>query len=136
VVSSGGRRRKTDAINNQSVVLRVERDGRSALLTGDAGAPVERDLASAGALEPADLLKIGHHGSRTSTSAELLDALQPRVALLSCGRRNRFGHPAPETVARTEAAGVRLLRTDTRSDCRVELLPEATRLWWRGLEKP
>ena len=84
----------------------------------------------------ADLLKIGHHGSRTSTSAELLDALQPRVALLSCGRRNRFGHPAPETVARTEAAGVRLLRTDTRSDCRVELLPEATRLWWRGLEKP
>ena len=135
VVSSGGRRRKTDAINNQSVVLRVERDGRSALLTGDAGAPVERDLASAGALEPADLLKIGHHGSRTSTSAELLDALRPRVALLSCGRRNRFGHPAPETVARTESAGVRLLRTDTRSDCRVELLPDATRLWWRGMEK-
>jgi len=136
VVSSGGRRRKTDAINNQSVVLRVERDGRSALLTGDAGAPVERDLAASGAIEPADLLKIGHHGSRTSTSAELLDALQPRVALLSCGRRNRFGHPAPEIVARTEAAGVPLLRTDTRSDCRVELLPGATRLWWRGLEKP
>jgi competence protein ComEC len=136
VVHSGGPLRKADAINNQSVVLRVERDGRSALLTGDAGAPVERGLAADGALEPADLLKVGHHGSRTSTSAELLDALEPRVALLSCGRRNRFGHPAAETLARAKDAGVPLLRTDRRSDCRAELGPDATRLWWRGLERP
>jgi len=135
VLHSGGMRRKNDAINNQSVVLRVERDGRSALLTGDAGAPVERELAASGALEPADLLKVGHHGSRTSTSPELLDALEPRVAVVSSGRRNRFGHPARETVARIEAAGVPLLRTDQRSDCRVELGPDATRLWWRGLAR-
>jgi len=135
VLHSGGMRRKNDAINNQSVVLRVERDGRSALLTGDAGAPVERELAASGALEPADLLKVGHHGSRTSTSRELLDALEPRVAVVSSGRRNRFGHPARETVARIEAAGVPLLRTDQRSDCRVELGPDATRLWWRGLAR-
>jgi competence protein ComEC len=135
VLHSGGPLRKTDAINNQSVVLRVERDGRSALLTGDAGAPVERDLAASGALEPVDLLKVGHHGSRTSTSSELLEALEPRVAVVSCGRRNRFGHPSRETLARVEAAGVPLLRTDRRSDCRVDLGPDATRLWWRGLDR-
>jgi competence protein ComEC len=135
VLHSGGPLRKTDAINNESVVLRVERDGRSVLLTGDAGAPVERDLAASGALEPVDLLKVGHHGSRTSTSSELLEALEPRVAVVSCGRRNRFGHPARETLARVEAAGVPLLRTDRRSDCRVDLGPDATRLWWRGMGK-
>ena len=135
VLHSGGRPRKTDAINNQSAVVRVERDGRSALLTGDAGAAVERELAARGSLPPADLLKVGHHGSRTSTSAELLGAVGPRVAVLSCGRRNRFGHPAPEVVSRIDAARVALLRTDRRSDCRVDLLPGATRLWWRGLDR-
>jgi competence protein ComEC len=135
VLHSGGRPRKTDAINNQSVIVRVARDGRSALLTGDAGAPVERDLAVDGSLSAADLLKVGHHGSRTSTSAELLAAVRPRVAVLSCGRRNRFGHPAPEVVSRIENARISLLRTDRRSDCRVDLAPDATRLWWRGLDK-
>jgi competence protein ComEC len=134
VLSSGGRPRKTDAINNQSVIVRVERDGRSALLTGDAGSPVERELAAQGSLR-ADLLKVGHHGSRTSTSAELLAAVRPRVAVLSCGRRNRFGHPAPEVVSRIDEARISLLRTDRRSDCRVDLAPDATRLWWRGLDK-
>jgi len=136
VLHSGGFPRKTDAVNNQSVVLRVERDGRSALLTGDAGAPVERELAADGRLPPVDLLKVGHHGSRTSTSAELLAAARPRVGLLSCGRRNRFGHPAPDVLARARDARLALLRTDRRSDARVELAPDATRLWWRGLERP
>jgi competence protein ComEC len=136
VLHAGGFPRKVDAINNQSVVLRVERGGRSALLTGDAGAPVERDLAAEGRLAPVDVLKVGHHGSRTSTSAELLAAVRPRVGLVSCGRRNRFGHPAPDVLARARDARVALLRTDRRSDARVELAPDATRLWWRGLEKP
>ena len=66
----------------------------------------------------------------------LLEAVQPRVALLSCGRRNRFGHPAPQTLATLDRYGVPVLRTDARSDCRVELLPSATRLAWRGTEGP
>ncbi len=136
VLHSGGRRRKVDAVNNQSVVALFERDGRSALLTGDAGAPTEEDLAAAGSLTPVDVLKVGHHGSRTSTSPALLEAAQPRVALLSCGRRNRFGHPAPQTLATLERFGVPVLRTDARSDCRVELSPSATRLAWRGTEGP
>jgi competence protein ComEC len=136
VLHSGGRRRKTDAVNNQSVVALFEREGRSALLTGDAGAPTEADLAAAGALAPVDVLKVGHHGSRTSTSAELLERVRPRVALVSCGRGNRFGHPAPDTVASLARFCVPVLRTDQRSDSRIELAPRGTRLRWRGTEGP
>ena len=134
VLHSGGRRRKMDAVNNQSVVAIFERDGRSALLTGDAGAPTEAELAAAGALTPVDVLKVGHHGSRTSTSAALLEQIHPRVALLSCGRGNRFGHPAPDTLATLARFCVPVLRTDQRSDSRIELTPRGTRLRWRGSE--
>ena len=136
VLRSGGIRHKVDGINNQSVVALFERDGRTALLTGDAGAPSETELREAGALEPIDLLKVGHHGSRTATSPGFLEATRPRVALLSCGRRNRFGHPAPETMATLGRFCVPVLRTDERSDERVDLLPGTTRLWWRGLAPP
>lgn len=136
VLHSGGRRRKADAVNNQSVVAVFERAGRSALLTGDAGAPTEADLVAAGALAPVDVLKVGHHGSRTSTSAPFLERAAPRVALFSCGRRNRFGHPAPETLATLRRFCVPVLRTDLRSDCRVEVGPRGTRLAWRGSEGP
>jgi competence protein ComEC len=136
VLRSGGVRHKVDGINNQSVVALFERDGRTALLTGDSGAPSEAELREAGALEPVDVLKVGHHGSRTATSPGFVDATRPRVALLSCGRRNRFGHPAPETMATLERFCVPVLRTDERSDARVDLLPGATRLWWRGLASP
>jgi competence protein ComEC len=136
VLHSGGPMRKTDGVNNQSVVALFERDGRSALLTGDIGAPAEGALLEAGAVPRADVLKVAHHGSRTSTRPAFLDAAAPRVALLSCGRRNRFGHPAPATLAALARRGVSTLRTDERSDSGVELSPGATRLSWRGMERP
>jgi competence protein ComEC len=133
VLHSGGPRHKRDPVNNQSIVLVFERDGRRALLTGDAGAAAEEDLRHARVLSPVDLLKVGHHGSRGGTTAAFLDAICPRLAVLSCGRENRFGHPAPETLASLSARRVRLYRTDLLSDVRVELAPEATRLTLRGL---
>jgi competence protein ComEC len=133
VLHSGGRLRKVDGINNQSLVLRFARRGASALLTGDAGAPTERAMADDGLLAPIDLLKVGHHGSRTSTSDLLLEAVRPRVALLSCGRENRFGHPTPEVLAALARARVPLFRTDRLSDVEVRLSSNATRLSWRGL---
>ncbi len=136
VLHSGGPARKADAVNNQSAVLLFERDGRRAILTGDIGAPTEAALVLAGAIPRADLLKVAHHGSRTSTTPAFLDAALPRVALLSCGRRNRFGHPTEGTLATLARSCVAVLRTDRRSDCLVELGPERTRLDWRGLEKP
>ena len=134
VLHSGGLRRKTDAVNNQSVVLAVARDGRRAVLTGDVGASTEGALLARGVVSPADLLKIAHHGSRTSTTPAFVDAVRPRAALLSCGRENRFGHPAAETLGTLAAKGVRVFRTDRLSDVRVELAPGATRLAWRGLD--
>lgn len=133
VLQSGGPRRKRDSVNNQSVVAVFERDGRRALLTGDAGAAAEENLLSAGAFSSVDVLKVGHHGSRGSTTPDFVDAVCPRVALLSCGRENRFGHPAPETLATLAARRIPVYRTDLASDVRVDLLPNATRLRLRGL---
>ena len=134
VVASGGPRRKVDATNNQSLVLLFERDGRRALLTGDAGAATEDALLRDGQVPRADVLKVGHHGSRGSTTAAFLEAVCPRAALLSCGRENRFGHPAPDTLRTLAAARVPVFRTDLLSDVRIDLLPEAARLQWRGIE--
>jgi competence protein ComEC len=63
---------------------------------------------------------VAHHGSRTSTSQALLYAWQPHVALVSCGRGNRFGHPAPDVIRRLEAAGARIYRTDRDGQITIE----------------
>jgi competence protein ComEC len=63
-------------------------------------------------LAPVTLLKVGHHGSRTSTTQEFLAALAPRDAIVSVGKGNTFGHPRPEVIARIAAGGSRLYRTD------------------------
>jgi competence protein ComEC len=84
-----------------------------ALLMGDAPAEVERRLVArdAAALR-ADVLKVGHHGSHTSTTPGLLAAARPRVAVIPVGRRNRYGHPHRVVVERLARAGVIVLRTD------------------------
>jgi competence protein ComEC len=133
ILHSGGRPRKRDAVNNQSVVGLFVRDGRSALLTGDIGAPTEEEMLLQGLTPRADVLKVAHHGSRGSSRPPFVSSVSPRAALLSCGRRNRFGHPAEETVRTLAHRRVRLLRTDQLSDVRIELLPEGTRLHWRGV---
>jgi competence protein ComEC len=80
---------------------------------GDAEAEEEKDLLR---LDPArlraDVLKVGHHGSRTSSSAPFLAAVGPREAVISAGVRNRFGHPAPGTLQALARAGARVWRTD------------------------
>ncbi|HEX7254113.1 MAG TPA: hypothetical protein VF376_14640 [Thermoanaerobaculia bacterium] len=124
---------KTDATNNQSLVFLFERHGRRAVLTGDAGAAAEAMMLREGRVLRADVLKVGHHGSRGSTTPAFVAAIAPRLALISCGRGNRFGHPAPETLLTLSALDVPVLRTDSRSDLRADLLEGHTRLAWRGL---
>jgi competence protein ComEC len=102
--------------NNGSLVLSVRAGGRTLLLTGDVEAPAERDLLASGADLSADVLKVPHHGSRTSTTSGFLARVGPRVALVGVGRRNRFGHPAPDVVGRLADAGVRVFRTDRDGD--------------------
>jgi competence protein ComEC len=106
--------------NDDSVVIEVVYRDVALLLTGDIGADVERAIVPR--LTPARIriLKVAHHGSRTSTSRELLEAWRPQIALISCGRGNPFGHPAPEVIARLEAIGARIYRTDLDGEITVD----------------
>jgi len=99
--------------NNLSCVLKVTARSGAVLLTGDIEREAESALLqrNAGALR-ADVLLVPHHGSRTSSSAEFIAAVSPRVAVVPAGYRNRFGHPAEDMVGRYAAAGVVLRRTD------------------------
>jgi competence protein ComEC len=97
-------------LNEDSVVLLLEYGCFRAVLTGDAGQPVEARLL--GRVGPVTLLKVGHHGSRTASGDAWLDELRPRVAVLSAGAGNRYGHPAPATLARLARRGTGVWRTD------------------------
>jgi len=105
--------------NNGSLVLRLRLGGRSVLLTGDIEGTAEADLVARGEPLEADVLKVPHHGSRTSTTAAFLRKVSPRLSLVGVGRRNRFGHPAPEVVERLAASGSRVFRTDRHGDVSV-----------------
>ena len=111
--------------NNASALLRGTLGGRTFLFTGDIEKEGElylndRDLT-------ADVLKVAHHGSRSSTDAALLDQVRPRLAVISCGRRNLFGHPHREVVEALEERRIRTLRTDR--DGTVDVTVEEGRLY-------
>ena len=101
---------KHSAENNGSIVTEARLGSRRLLLTGDIEAEAEEALA--GQLHPASILKIAHHGSRTSSTAALLDAVRPRIALISCGRANLFGHPHPSVLDALRRRQIRSWRTD------------------------
>jgi competence protein ComEC len=113
-------------LNENSLVVRLEWRGFVALLPGDAGFPAES--AMAGRIGRADLLKVGHHGSRGSTSERLLAETRPAIAVVSAGRNNRHGHPAPAALDRLAAAGARVFRTDRDGTIRVTVTPGAARV--------
>jgi competence protein ComEC len=94
--------------NGMSCVLRISNGRRSALLAGDIELPQERQLVISGANLQADVLLVPHHGSKTSSSGDFLDAVRPGVALAQAGYRNRFGHPAPPVLERYRERGIEL----------------------------
>jgi competence protein ComEC len=101
--------------NDDSLVLRATFGDVSVLLTGDVEAAGEAALPG----QPAAVLKVAHHGSRTSTSAAFLAASRPAVAVISAGRKNPFGHPAREVLDRLREAGVKVFRTDLDGAVRI-----------------
>lgn len=103
-----------DDLNEDSIVLLVRYRDFEALFPGDAGWHAESLMA--GQVGGVDLLKVGHHGSRTATGDAWLDELHPRAAVISVGASNRYGHPAPETLARLAAHEVSVWRTDREGD--------------------
>ncbi len=100
-------------VNDASVTLALRWHGRClALLTGDLEAVGEAAILRSGANIRCDLLKIGHHGSKTSTTVDWLLAVRPRLAAVSAGVGNSYGHPSPEMLARLETAAIAVRRTD------------------------
>jgi competence protein ComEC len=107
-----GYRNPATAINDDSLVLRLDFGKASALLEGDAESSSENAMLAHARVAPATLLKVGHHGSNTSTTPAFLAAVAPRDAVISCGRHNTFGHPRFDVLERLEAAHVKTFRTD------------------------
>lgn len=104
-----------DNLNNNSIVLRLEYKDVSFLFMGDAETEVEYELLSKNYDLNTDVLKAGHHGSSTSSSAEFLNAATPSAAVISCGKNNDYGHPHRETVSAFNRRSVEMYRTDKLS---------------------
>ena len=103
-------------VNNTSVVLRVLYAGHAILFTGDMEEPAERAVLEAGIDIDSDILKIAHHGGRTSTSTGFLLAASPDLAVFSFGIPNRYGHPHPWVTRRLEHFGIPMLTTASEED--------------------
>lgn len=122
--------------NDDSLALEVLYGDVSLILTGDGGAEAERGMAARLAPARVRILKAGHHGSRSSTWPAFLDAVRPSAALISAGRGNVYGHPAPAVTRRLDDRGVAVFRTDRDgqidvvTDGRtVEIVTQAGRRW-------
>lgn len=101
-----------DDLNDYSAVLKLTHGQVSYLFTGDAEETSEREMLAAGDNLKAHVLKVGHHGSNTSTTQEFLEAVSPDVAVISAGRDNSYGHPHDEVMERLALAGIEIYRTD------------------------
>ena len=103
---------RQDVRNDDSIVLELRWREVSFVFTGDVGREVETDIASLFAPSPLRVVKVPHHGSTTSSSDRFVRALAPKVAVVSVGRSNNFGHPSPVVLQRYTASGAAIFRTD------------------------
>jgi len=120
--------------NNRSLVGILERGGVAVCLAGDVERGAEEALLQE--LGPVDVLKVPHHGSRTSSEPAWVDSLRPAIAIVSCGERNRFGHPDRATIGRYLLAGTRVFRTDREGAIRITAMPEGALVSTRAHPEP
>lgn len=119
---------ETDRRNDASVVARLTYGNLSVLLTGDAEEAAETEMIRDGRALEAVVLKAGHHGANTSSSEQFLKAVSPQIVIISAGQDNSYGHPHPAMLARAEAVGATLLRTDEMGT--LELESDGRQMWW------
>jgi competence protein ComEC len=112
--------RSRNDINENSIAFVLRYRSFCMLFTGDAGAAAERRFLSAGVNLRCDILKVGHHGSAYGSTPAFVDAVRPRYAIVSVGRHNLFGHPAPATIATLQRYGATIYRTDEDGAIAVE----------------
>ena len=119
--------------NNTSCVLRISASGGSALLLGDAEAPVEQQLLTEGSLVPTTIVVAGHHGSRSSSTPGLVSAVHAQQVIFSAGYRNRWGFPKPEVVTAWQASGARTHSTIDAGAITLNVLPSGVQpaRWYR-----
>lgn len=98
--------------NETSVIARLVYGEHEVLLPGDTTKKIERKLVKQGVNLQSDILKVAHHGSKTSSSKEFLEVVNPTIAIISVGKDNRFGHPTPEVLANLAEYGIKIHRTD------------------------
>lgn len=113
--------------NSLSVVNLLEVGKVKILLTGDLGLKGEQALLEAGLITEVDILKIGHHGSKTSTGPEFLEAASPEIAVISVGKKNSYNHPSLEILQNLRNSGSQVWRTDETGD--VEIVTDGERYW-------
>lgn len=99
-------------LNDFSVVSRFDFGSKSILITGDAEEKAEKDILQSGAYLNADILKVGHHGSDTSSSKAFLEAVSPEIAVIHVGEGNKYGHPMADTFTKLNMLGAKAYRTD------------------------
>lgn len=124
----GGAENHPSDINDVSIVARLSFGQSNVLLMGDAGKDIEQTLLAYHLPLDAEILKVGHHGSRHSTSVELLKDVNPRYGVISVGAKNTYGHPHEETLQALASSGVEILRTDERGDVAFALYPDRVEL--------
>jgi competence protein ComEC len=102
------------ATNDGSIVARLSYGNTSIMLTGDAPSKTEELVLKNNSIKnlASDILKVGHHGSRSATSSQFVKVVSPKYALISLGKNNKYGHPHKETLNTLAAQGVKVLRTD------------------------
>lgn len=101
-----------DDLNNWSVGIKLTYGDNSFVMCGDAESQAEADICAGGINLSADVLKLGHHGSKTSTSGAFLNKVNPEYAVISCGMGNSYGHPHKETLNKLHSKGIKVFRTD------------------------
>jgi len=116
--------------NDGSMFVRVEHGTSSAVFSGDAGAEIEERMTNLAMNWKADVLKPGHHGSRTSTGLPWLAATRPKYAVISCGAGNRYNHPHIETMTKLNHVRATILRTDRQGSLEFQPSPQGFR-WIR-----
>lgn len=117
VLYSPGDSSKDKNQNNDSVVSRLVFENKSFLFMADAGQALEKEIISGGAQLDSDVLKVGHHGSKTSTSKEFIEKVSPGVSVISTGKDNKYGHPHQEALLNLQ--GSEVLRTDILGDIKI-----------------
>ena len=102
---------ESDVVNDTSVVIQIVHPRTSVLLMGDATTKIEEIISV-----QSNVLKIGHHGSKTSTAAAFIEMVQPELAVIQVGRENRYGHPHPLVLETLNEYGIDIKRTDIDGD--------------------